>query len=398
MIRPPPRPRRPTKDRPPVRTSAGRRGRLPAPGSLLAQPEHFAGARLTLEEAETSLKAAADRLALPRSPWTDATFDMLAISGGAAGGAYGAGALVGLTQAGRRPAFAIVTGVSTGALIAPYAFLGPSWDDKLTEAYAGGHAEASFSLPALALTMEGALLGSNALERLVEPFVDERLLQAVAAEHRLGRRLLVATTDLDRQRPSIWDMGEIATRGGEAAVRMFRTILIASASVPGIFAPRLIRCVAEGEAFEELHVDGGVTAPLFLMPEALLRWRNLGRRLRGGKVYVLLNTVIDPEPRTTALTLPAILVRSFDTMLRQSYRQALNVVAAFCVAQDIPLGVAAIPSAPGRTERGAMLNFQTESMRALFEAGRKAAQEDEFWRHPATRQEPWDAFLERLRP
>ena len=397
MIRPPP-PRRPKKARAPVGTSVGRRGRLPAPGRLAARPEGFDGARLTLEEAETSLKAVADRLALPRPPWGDARFDMLAISGGAAGGAYGAGALVGLTEAGRRPAFAIVTGVSTGALIAPYAFLGPGWDDRLTEAYAGGHAEETFSLPALALTMDGALLGSNALERLVEPFVDERLLQAVAAEHRLGRRLLVATTDLDRQRPSIWDMGEIATRGGEAAVRMFRTILIASASVPGIFAPRLIRCIAEGEAFEELHVDGGVTAPLFLMPEALLRWRDLGRRLHGGKVYVLLNTVIDPEPRTTALTLPAILVRSFETMLRQSYRQALNLVTEFCVAQDIPLGVAAIPSTPARIERGAMLNFQTESMRGLFEAGREAAQDEAFWRHPATRHEPWDALMDRLRP
>ena len=90
--------------------------------------------------------------------------------------------------------------------------------------------------------------------------------------------------------------------------------------------------------------------------------------------YVLLNTVIDPEPRTTALTLPAILARSFETMLRESYRQALNVVIAFCVAQDIPLGFAAIPSTPGRTEHSAMLNFQTESMRALFEAGRTAAQ------------------------
>ena len=290
-----------------------------------------------------------------------------------------------------------MTGVSTGALIAPYAFLGPSWDDRLSEAYVGGLAEASLSLPALARAMDGALLGSNALERLVEPFVDERLLHAVAAEHHLGRRLLVATTDLDRQRPSIWDMGAIAARGGDAAVQMFRTILIASASVPGIFAPRLIRCVAGDQAFEELHVDGGVTAPLFLMPEALLRWRNLGRRLHGGRVYLLLNTVIDPEPRTTALTLPAILVRSFDTMLRQSYRQALNVVTAFCVARDIPLGMAAIPSTPARSERGAMLNFQTESMRTLFEAGRTAAQDDAFWRHSSTRHEPWDGLLERLR-
>jgi hypothetical protein len=132
------------------------------------------------------------------------------------------------------------------------------------------------------------------------------------------------------------------------------------------------------------------------MPEALLRWGELGRRLRRGRVYVLLNTVIDPVPRTTTLNLPSILIRSFETMLRESYRQALNVVTAFCVARDIPLSVAAIPSSPDSAATGAMMNFGAQSMLALFEAGFEAAQDDGFWRSPAVRREPWDELLELL--
>ena len=150
---------------------------------------------------------------------------------------------------------------------------------------------------------------------------------------------------------------------------MFRLVLAASASVPGLFPPRLIRCEADGELFDELHVDGGVTTPLFILPEALLRWRRVGRRLRSGSVYALINTVIDPAPQTTPVSLPAVLLRSFDTMLRMSYRQALNVATSFCLGNNVPLNVATIEGADGGAPNGAMLDFTTASMRANFEAG-----------------------------
>jgi hypothetical protein len=379
---------------PNARWDRTRRARRFGPEGWVAQPKGFHGVRLTDAEAGSALGLAADRLAIPRSGWLGEDFNILAISGGAAGGAFGAGALVGLGQTGRRPEFALVTGVSTGALIAPFAFLGSAWDDRLTDAYTGGHAAERFGMASISPLLDGALFRPEALERLVQPFVDAELLSAVAEQHRRGRRLLVATTDLDTQRPAIWDMGEVASRGGDAAVTMFREILVASASLPGLFRPRLIACEADGDEFDELHVDGGVSAPLFLMPDALLRWRSLGRRLRRGKVYVIINTVIDPSPRTTAPHLPAVLIRSFDTMLRVSYRQALNVAATFCAAHNIPLNIAAIPDSPAATENGAMLSFDTPSMRATFEAGRAAALEGRLWRVPAKGREPWGAFLE----
>lgn len=370
------------------------RRRLPSPAGAVAQPQGFPGVRLSFEEAESSLDAAADRLVLPRSPRRGDEFNVLAISGGAAGGAYGAGALVGLGEAGRRPRFDIVTGVSTGALIAPFAFLGANWDEPLTQAYTCGRAAEQFGITAMSGVLRGSLLSAESLDGLIAPFIDEHLLEAIATEHRRGRRLLVATTDLDSERPAIWDMGEISLRGGPKAVEMFRLVLAASASLPGVFPPRLIRCEADGELFDELHVDGGVTAPLFILPEALLRWRRVGRRLRSGSVYALINTVIDPAPRTTAVSLPSVLLRSFDTMLRVSYRQALNVATAFCLGNNMPLNVATIQDAEGSLPNGAMLDFTTASMRANFEAGRTAAKSDDFWKAPSIRLEPWQEFAD----
>ena len=179
---------------------------------------------------------------------------------------------------------------------------------------------------------------------------------------------------------------------------MFRLVLAASASLPGLFPPRLIRCEVNGETYDELHADGGVTTPLFIFPEALLRWRGLGRRMRRGSVYALINTVIDRSPRTTVLSLPSILIRSFDTMLRVSYRQALSVVTTFCVANNIPLSVASLPDSPQTSSDGAMLDFETASMRASFESGRSAAMSETFWTAPSVRLEPWEELLDILRP
>src|SRR5690606_14222233 len=206
---------------------------------------------------------AADRIVLPRPPWARGPLDILALSGGAAGGAFGAGVLVGLSRAGRRPRFAIVTGVSTGALIAPLAFLGPEWDDRLTEGYTGGHAARLLGLRGLAPGVEAGLYRGEALDGLIRPFIDEPLLLAVAEAHAAGRRLFVATTDLDRQAACIWDMGAIAALGAAgdraAALALFRSVLAASASLPGLFPPRLIACqTADGVRYDEMHVDGGL--------------------------------------------------------------------------------------------------------------------------------------------
>ncbi len=352
------------------------RRRRPAPIGVKASIPGFENVRLSVSEAEASLAAAADRLSLPAASADGGEFNILAISGGAASGAFGAGVLVGLSRAGRRPHFAIVTGVSTGALMAPFAFLGSGWDDRLTDAYTGGHAARLWTLTQLAPTLDGGLLRREALDGLINPFIDDDLVAAVAREHVRGRRLLVATTDLDSEEACIWDMGEIACRGGPAALALFREVLAASASLPGIFPPRRIASEVGGVDYEEMHVDGGVAAPLFVMPEALLRWKILGQRLRRSRVYVIVNMSLDQSSQTTDPGIIAILTRSFDTMLRFSYRQSLSLVANFCALNQLPLSVASIPV---DSLAGNMLAFDTPSMRQIFDAAASRAADVDFW-------------------
>jgi len=370
--------------------------RLPAPPSERhVEAAGFPGVRLSVDQADDALRQAADRLAPLRSLIGRDEFNILALSGGASGGAYGAGVLAGLSKAGRRPDFAIVTGVSTGALIAPLAFLGPAWDDRLTDAYVGGHAAELLSFRRLGPALGPSLFKGESLDALVEAFVDQEMVEAVAVEHARGRRLLIATTNLDSQRAVVWDMGEIATHGGEEALRLFRSLLVASSSVPGIFPPKLVEVEVDGHPYQEMHVDGGVAAPLFLMPDALLHWRNLGPRFRRGRVHVIVNTVLDPSTQSTPPGVASIMARSFDTMLRFSYRQALSLAAGFCSRHNLPLSVASIPNAFEGTN---LLKFETDLMKRIYDAGFEQAVAGTVWTSAVEEQSLWRGLFKKQMP
>lgn len=387
------------------RAANGQRGkRLPAPltqADSTVEAVGFPGVRLSVDEADEALRNVADRLAPLRPLLGRDDFNILALSGGAAGGAFGAGALVGLTKAGTRPEFAIVTGVSTGALIAPFAFLGSEWDERLADAYVGGHAADLLSFKRLGPGLGPSLFRGDGLDGLVSPFIDLDMIAAVAREHAKGRRLLIATTNLDSQKVTIWDMGAIATQGGDDAVRLFREVLVASATLPGLFPPKLIDVEApDGHGgmthYQEMHADGGIAAPLFLMPDALLRWRELGQRLRRGRVYVIFNTVLDPSPRTTPPGVTSIMGRSFETMLRFSYRQALSVAAGFCARHNLPLWSASIPVSFSGFN---MMKFETALMKRTFDDAEALAISGQLWSSAIPTPEPlWRGLFKRQPP
>lgn len=185
----------------------------------------------------------------------DGVVRFLALSGGGAAGAFGAGALVGLSRRNERPQYDVVTGVSAGALIAPFAFLGPGWDSQLEDAITSGRGE-QMTIHGLTQLLFGGRHRSEALLWFVDHYITQDLLDAVARETTAGRILWVATTDLDKEELVIWDMGIIAQHGGEPARKLFRDVLVASASVPGVFSPVLIRVERDGMQYDEMHVDG----------------------------------------------------------------------------------------------------------------------------------------------
>jgi len=338
-----------------------------------AEPPGFADVRFVGDAGDEILTRFLGEPPRTPSPQPEA-MKVLALSGGGASGAFGAGALVGLSEAGRRPLFNMVTGVSTGALIAPFAFLGPSWDARLKDAFTDGFASEAFALTALRPGV--SLYPGEQLSGLVRRYVDADLMRAVADAHRSGRRLFVATANLDAQTTSIWDMGAIAASGQDSALGLFATVLVASASLPGIFPPKMIAVESEGRFYEEMHVDGGAITPLFVVPEGLLLRRAQDLDGEAVEVYALFNTTLDPSLRETSLSAVPILVRSFELMLRSSYRGALRAVTAFCEINDFVLLTGSVPA---ELSGSSMLRFDRAAMSEMFAHGARLAKDARLW-------------------
>jgi hypothetical protein len=305
------------------------------------------------------------------------TFDVLALSGGGSNGAYGAGVLAGWTKRGERPEFDIVTGVSTGALTAPFAFLGPSWDDRLTEAYTGKAAGKILKPRGLGMLFHPSVYSARGLRELVDANVTDDLLQAIAAEHKRGRRLLIATTNLDTEETVIWDMGAIAMRGDEASRQLFKEVLVASASIPGVFPPTLIEIQGAGRHLSEMHVDGGVTIPFFVAPESLLLWTAARGQARPGRLYVIVNGKVGGTFGFTKGKAGAIVGRSWDAMSKALMRTHLAASSAFARRNGGQLFYAAIPDSADLDTSG--LDFANDNRAALFRMGFERAQAGWAW-------------------
>jgi hypothetical protein len=305
--------------------------------------------------------------------------NVLALSGGGAGAAFGAGALTGLTKAGARPRFDVVTGVSAGALTAPFAFLGPAWDDRLTESFSGQQSANLVQLNLTGLLFGSSMLKGKPLADLIDHYATEEMLRAIAVEAAKGRLLLIATTDLDSERTVIWDMGAIAMHGGPAGLKLFRQVLIASASIPGLFPPVMIPVETSGTILEEMHVDGSTTASLFIAPEiASILPDRLGG-LRGANIYVMANGQYGAPTITTPLRTTAIAKRGIQASLHSSTRGAVLATLALAMRNDMQLKVTAIPD---DYPFNGLLDLKPERMRALFAFGAECASRGELWTTP----------------
>ncbi len=288
---------------------------------------------------------------------------MLALSGGGPDGAYGAGLLAGWSERGDRPEFDLVTGISVGALIAPFAFVGPDYDPALRTMFTELDTTDVAELQ-LFRALFGALglARTDPLRRQIERFVDDTFLERIAAGHRAGRILLVGTTNIDAERPVIWDMGRIAAAG---ELELFRDVLLASASIPGAFPPVGIEVEAGTRRYTEFHVDGGVTNAVFIGPvraaDALPRDLPFPVRRR---VYVIVNNSLVMPYRPVEDRLRSIVTRSISGLIRA--QAAGDIVRIYLAAEDagadfhltfLPLGFEA-PSASA---------FDRAYMTALFE-------------------------------
>lgn len=298
--------------------------------------------------------------------------DILAISGGAANGAYGAGFLAGWSLTGTRPKFKIVTGISTGALMAPFAFLGEDCDPLLSALYTNVSTKQIFLfrlVDLLGMFTRDHVANTRPLRQMVYQYYDEWMIERVAYEHRLGRRLYVGTTALDAQRPVIWDMGAIASSGHPRRSTLFREILLASAAIPVAFPPVYLDVEADGQRYDEMHVDGGLINQVFIYDavwDAINAMTNTTQRQLAVRLYVIRNNHLTADWQEVPARLVPIAKRSLTTIIKSnSYGDLFRL---YTRTRDHGAGffLTAIPSEFPLERKE---EFNMEAMRALYRLG-----------------------------
>lgn len=270
----------------------------------------------------------------------------LAISGGGSNGAFGAGLLVGWSAAGTRPEFTMVTGVSTGALMAPFAFLGPDYDARLKEMYT------TYSTKDLLIKRNilNILTGSSAadttpLKIMLAKDITPQVMDAIAVKHKNGQRLWIGTTHLDAKRPVIWNIGLIASSGQPGSLGLIHKIMLASASIPGAFPPVLIKVEADGKHYDEMHVDGGTASQVFLYP-ADLDWKVVIKHfeVKGTpNAYVIRNSFLKADWETVHPRIMNIAGESIDSLIRTQGIGDMYRIYLDCQRDGIDYNIAYLP-------------------------------------------------------
>ncbi len=320
----------------------------------------------------------------------DPEINCLALSGGGGDGAFGAGLLCGWTKTGTRPKFKLVTGISTGALMASFAFLGSEYDDKLKESYLTvsdkdiykEHNFFAIVLSFLNIRPLPSLASHEPLRNLLNRLIDDEMIAAIGKEHLKGRRLLVGTTQLDSQRLVIWDMGAIAASGNPEAGKLFRKILIASASLPATLPPEFFTVEAEGSGYTEMHVDGGVEVQVMLFEDALdpssVAGKWLQKSTRPRNLYIIRNKKVYPEWQYIKPQIKYVAARTIDSLLKSQSIGDLYRLYAYTKRDGINYNLAFIPK---DFNVQATSEFDNHYMNVLFNRAYDMAVNGYIWSH-----------------
>lgn len=315
-----------------------------------------------------------------QAPGTLPPAALLALSGGGDGGAFGAGLLTGWTASGTRPEFVLVSGISTGALIAPFAFVGPKYDELLRTFYTETPRDRIVrSRSVVAAVTNDAIEDTAPLRQLIVAAVTREFLDEIAAEYARGRQLWISTVNLDARRRVIWNMTRIAASRDPRAVALFRDVMIASAAIPGAFPPVMIDVEADGRTYHEMHVDGGAMAQVFIYPPALklaqLSEEQGGRRER--RLYVILNSSVRGDWAETGRRAITIAGRAIDALIHSQGIGDLYRIYLTAQRDGVDFNLAYIPDefdAPHPEQ------FDNAYMRALFAEGFERAEAGYTWR------------------
>ena len=321
----------------------------------------------SIESKDEDVRAAAKA---GRSPHSLSQASFLAISGGGDQGAFAAGVLKGWARRGDRPEFEVVTGVSAGALAAPFAFIGPTWDSVLCDVHTNLGAKDLYRRRGLRGYFTDAFGDSAPMRRVIESYATDRFLDQIAEGYGNGRRLYILTTNLDAQRPVVWDLSAVAASKQPNRRTMFTKILLASSAVPGLFPPVYFKVRgADGRTYTEMHVDGGVTAQLvFIPPEAkvLEIEDKVFEKRRRRDLYVIRNSKITPEAQMTLPRALSIMARGVRTMVKYQVISDLTRLHKFARSNNTSFHYCAVPK---HFEMQSDTPFDKRLAQALFACG-----------------------------
>lgn len=303
----------------------------------------------------------------------------LAISGGGQRGAFAAGLLCGWTETGTRPEFTLVTGVSTGALIAPFAFLGPEYDYVIREIYTSNSTKDIVEpRGGLETLFSDAATDSWPLREKIAKYIDEDVMTAIAAESAKGRVLNILTTNLDAARPVAWNIGRIAASGSPEALQLIRDVMLASASIPAVFPPVMFDVEANGKQYDEMHVDGGATSVLYLYPIGL-DFVRLTRQLEvKGKpnVFVVRNGQWENDWESVDRSTIPIALRAVDSLMGSAALGDIYRIYLSTQRDGIQFNLAFIPESFSEESSE---SFDREYMIKLFNLGHQMAKDGYKW-------------------
>ena len=262
------------------------------------------------------------------------------------------------------------------------AFLGPQHDKDLKRCYTTVNDNDIYLLKpqAIAIFTE-SLADSTPLQRLIASVVDLALLKEVAAEYAKGRRLYVGTTHIDSRRLVVWDMGAIASRGDAESLELFRHILLASASIPGFFPPVPFKVEVNGKLYEELHVDGGVSASMFYRPPHFSKEdaaKAGDSPLSGSNLYIIVAGKLYADPALVPLRFTRIATDSISSLIFSQTRGDLYQLYTLGLVNGMNFRFTAIPADFAVT--GDSTDFNRKEMGKLFEEGRRIAVLGQAWR------------------
>jgi hypothetical protein len=315
--------------------------------------------------------------------WYGKTPHYLAISGGGQDGAFGAGLMNGWSASGKRPEFQVVTGVSTGALSAPFVFLGPDYDDELKDVYTKNRTSDLLEFrPWTVIATSDAALDTDKLRAVIAGYINDELIRRLAEEYRRGRRLLIGTTNLDAARPVVWNITYIAASDYAGKRELIVDVLLASASIPGAFPPVLIKIKAGEETFDELHVDGGAISQVFIYPSSL----DLAALLKRMEVhepfnvYVIRNSKLKPTWKPVEPGIFRITSSAISSLIRT---QGLGDLSTIYLLTQRDGGNFRLTYVPDDFEVEPKEQFDPEYMNALYEVGYEMAKDGiEWWERP----------------